>query len=89
MGANCTLSQEVTLGTSAGGREGAPVVGDNVYLGAGAKVIGQVRVGDGANVAANSLVVTDVPDGATVMGVPARVMFKPSAQAAPPAAKGA
>ena len=83
MGANCTLSQEVTLGTSAGGRSGAPLVGDNVYLGAGAKVIGEVKIGNGANVAANSLVVADVPEGATVMGVPGRVMFKPAAAAAP------
>ncbi len=78
MGANCTVSQEVTLGTSAGGRAGAPVVGDGVYLGAGAKIIGEVKIGNGAHVAANSLVVADVVEGSTVMGVPARVMFKPA-----------
>ena len=85
IGRNVSLSQEVTLGTSAGGREGAPVIGDDVYLGAGAKVIGNVKVGRGANIAANSLVIADVPEGSTVMGVPARVMFRPDkAAAAPP-----
>lgn len=83
LGKECTISHEVTLGSSAGGREGAPVIGDRVYLGAGAKVIGAVTVGEGANVAANSLVVADVPAGATVMGVPARVMFRPQSEAAP------
>ena len=82
MGSQCSLSQEVTLGTAAGGHEGAPVVGDRVYLGAGAKVIGKVHIGSDVNVAANSLVLADVPDGVTVMGVPARVIFKPGPTAA-------
>jgi serine O-acetyltransferase len=64
----------VTIGTSAGGRAGAPTIGDEAYVGAGAKVIGSIRVGTGAKIAANSLVVTDVAEGATVMGVPARVV---------------
>ena len=90
VGRNVSLSQEVTLGTSAGGREGAPVIGDDVYLGAGAKVIGNVKVGAGSNIAANSLVIADVPEGSTVMGVPARVMFRPDrTAAAPPSGNGA
>jgi serine O-acetyltransferase len=77
IGSGCTLSQGVTLGASAGGRQGVPVLEDGVYVGAGAKVIGAVRVGQGSSVSANSLVMSDVPEGATVMGVPARVVFRP------------
>ncbi len=89
VGRNVSVSQEVTLGTAAGGREGAPVIGDDVYLGAGAKVIGNVKVGAGSSVAANSLVIADVPEGSTVMGVPARVMFRPDKPAAVPSGNGA
>jgi serine O-acetyltransferase len=75
VGRDCDLGHQVTLGTSAGGRGGAPVIGDGVYIGSGAKVIGRVKVGDRARIAANSLVMTNVPAGATVMGVPARVVM--------------
>jgi serine O-acetyltransferase len=67
------IMQDVTLGTNMD-REGAPIVGDDVFIGAGAKILGAVRVGNGARIAANSLVLNDVPDGATAIGVPARVM---------------
>jgi serine O-acetyltransferase len=49
-------------------------VGDNVYFGPGAKVIGDTKVGNNVVVAANSLVITDVADNTTVIGVPARPM---------------
>ena len=52
---------------------GAKGVGDNVYFGPGAKVIGDTRIGNNVVVAANSLVITDVPDNCTVIGVPARI----------------
>lgn len=67
------LMHDVTLGTNMG-RDGAPRLGDDVFIGAGAKVLGAVTIGDGARVAANSLVLSDVPPGATAIGVPARVM---------------
>ena len=57
----CDIGHQVTIGTSAQGRRGAPVIGDGVYIGTGAKVIGEVKVGDGVKVAANSLVMTNVP----------------------------
>jgi serine O-acetyltransferase len=69
-GSNVTLYHQVTLG---GQQDRVPVLGDNVLIGAGGKVIGPVRIGDGARVAANSLVFRDdVPPNTTVMGVPAR-----------------
>jgi serine O-acetyltransferase len=73
IGNGCTIMHEVTIGTGMQ-RKGAPSIGDGVFIGAGAKVLGPVRVGAGAMIAANSLVITDVPEGATVMGVPARVI---------------
>jgi serine O-acetyltransferase len=50
----------------------APVLEDDVFVGAGAKILGGVRIGRGARIAANSLVITDIPPGARAMGVPAR-----------------
>ena len=73
IGDRCGIQQDVTLGLNMD-RDGAPVIGDDVYIGAGAKILGPVTVGDGAVVAANSLVVVDVPPGATAIGVPARMM---------------
>ncbi|MEB2344564.1 MAG: serine acetyltransferase [Deltaproteobacteria bacterium] len=67
------LMHDVTLGTNMG-RGGVPQLGNDVFIGAGAKILGAVTIGDGARVAANSLVVSDVPPGATAIGVPARVM---------------
>jgi len=62
----------VTLGTGPDG--GAPVLEDEVFIGANASVLGGVRIGKGARVAANSLVVRDVPPGALAIGVPAKVI---------------
>lgn len=73
IGDRCGIQQDVTLGSNVE-RKGAPMIGDDVYIGAGAKILGPVTVGDGARVAANSLVITDVPPGATAIGVPARMM---------------
>lgn len=75
IGRNCNISQGVTVGTSnRGERAGNPVIGDNVYLGPGAKVIGAIRVGNHAAIGANSVVTHDVPDHAVVVGVPGRVI---------------
>jgi serine O-acetyltransferase len=63
----------VTIGLRAGDVRGATIERD-VSIGTGAKVIGPVRIGAGATVGANAVVVDDVPAGATVVGVPARVV---------------
>ena len=51
---------------------GAPTIGNDVFIGAGAKIVGPIKIGDGAIIAPNSLVIADVPPGATAMGVPAK-----------------
>ena len=58
------------------GRKGAPVIGDGVYIGTGASIIGKIRVGNGAKIASNTLVIANVPEGATVMGVPGRIVMR-------------
>ncbi|QEC46668.1 serine acetyltransferase [Baekduia soli] len=73
MGANVTMGHGVTLGVREH-RDGAPVIEDDVVLSAYAQVLGGVRVGRGAKVGAMTVVLDDVPAGATVAGIPARVV---------------
>lgn len=74
IGPNCLIFQQVTLGIR--GRDGAPVVGGHVDIGAGAKVLGAVRLGDHARIGANAVVLHDVPAGADAVGIPARILNK-------------
>lgn len=75
IGDNCTLYQGVTLGgTGKDHGKRHPTLGDNVLIGAGAKVLGPFKVGDNARVAAGAVVLSEVPDNATAVGVPARVV---------------
>ncbi len=75
IGDNCTLYQGVTLGgTGKDHGKRHPTLGDNVLIGAGAKVLGPFRVGDNARVAAGAVVLSEVPNDATAVGVPARVV---------------
>ena len=72
IGSGTTIAPWVTIGLRAGDYQGA-TIGRNVSIGTGAKIIGPVRIGEGATIGANAVVVSDVPAGATVVGVPARV----------------
>ncbi len=75
IGRDCNMSHGVTLGQANRGKHaGVPVIGDRVYLGPGAKIVGAVRVGSDVAVGANAVVTSDVPDGAVVGGVPARII---------------
>jgi serine O-acetyltransferase len=76
LGRNCDLAHGVTIGASAMGRQGVPVVGDDVYIGARATLAGKIKIGNGAKIAANTLVINNVPAGATVMGVPGRIVMR-------------
>jgi serine O-acetyltransferase len=76
MGAGCSVTSGVTIGVVGNGRQGVPRIGDRVAIGTGAKLLGPITVGDGALIGANAVVVDDVPAGATVIGVPARVHEK-------------
>lgn len=77
IGNNCTLYQGVTLG-GVGSVKGKrhPTLYDGVTVGAGAKVLGAIEIGSGAKIGANAVVLTDVPDNATAVGIPARIIKK-------------
>jgi serine O-acetyltransferase len=80
IGDNCTIMQGVTLGTSEPDMSftvsARPVIGNNVLIGAGAKVIGRITIGDHAKVGANAVVLCDVPAHALAVGVPAKVLLR-------------
>lgn len=74
LGDGCTIRQGVTIGMkNTRDAFAAPVLGKNVDVGVGAVILGAIRVGDGATVGANAVVLDDVGDGALAVGVPARV----------------
>jgi len=62
------------LGTKGMGAQGVPALGNNVYVGVGAKILGNVRIGNNVKIGANAVVVHDVPDEVTVVGVPAQII---------------
>lgn len=75
IGDDCTLYHGVTLGGTTwkkGKRH--PTLGRGVVIGAGAKVLGPIRIGDGAKIGSNAVVIKDVPAGATAVGIPARIL---------------
>ncbi len=82
IGDNCTLYHGVTLGgTSWNPGKRHPTLQDNVVVGAGAKVLGPLTVGEGARVGSNAVVVKEVPAGSTVVGIPGRVVTTQKVQA--------
>lgn len=75
IGDDCTLYHGVTLGgTTWQKKKRHPTLGNDVVVGAGAKVLGPVVIGEGARIGSNSVVVKDVPAGATVVGIPGRIV---------------
>lgn len=84
IGDDCTLYHGVTLGGTTWNKgKRHPTLGNNVVIGAGAKVLGPFKVGDGARVGSNSVVVREVPAGATVVGIPGRVVAEAKASERP------
>ena len=82
IGDDCTLYHGVTLGgTSWNKGKRHPTLGRGVVIGAGAKILGPILVGDGAKIGSNAVVVKDVPAGATAVGIPARIVDATSAAA--------
>ncbi len=76
IGDDCTLYHGVTLGGTSWAKEKRhPTLGNNIVVGAGAKVLGPFRVGDNSKIGANSVVVREVPDNSTVVGVPGRIVY--------------
>ena len=76
IGVNCLIFQQVTIG--AGSIPGYPKIGGHVDIGAGAKVLGGITIGNNVKIGANSVVITDVPDNCTVVGIPARIVNQKS-----------
>ena len=72
IGSDCWINQQVTIGYTFA--QEAPVIGNGVRISAGAKVVGNIVVGDNVIVAANAVVVKDVPENSIVGGVPAKII---------------
>ncbi|HQO47908.1 MAG TPA: serine acetyltransferase, partial [Paludibacteraceae bacterium] len=72
IGKDCWINQQVTIGYS--NATDCPVLGDNVTIPAGAKIIGKVHIGDNSTAGANAVVVKNVPSNCTVVGVPAYIV---------------
>ena len=70
-GSNCVIQNGVTIGAE---RRKTPVIGDNVFIGTGAKIIGGIKIGNSARIGANAVVNFDVPENATVVGVPGKIV---------------
>lgn len=76
IGHNCTIMQQVTIGAKLPGDEEGAIIGDNVLIGAGAKIIGSIKIGNNVKIGANTVVVNDIPDNCTVVGSPAKIIKK-------------
>tara|TARA_B100001996_G_scaffold381994_1_gene372680 strand:+ start:926 stop:1567 length:642 start_codon:yes stop_codon:yes gene_type:complete len=84
IGNNVTIYQGVTLGgVSANPGKRHPTIGDNVIIGAGSKILGPLNIGQNTKIGANSVVINDIPDNSTVVGVPGRVVGKSFSSQAP------
>lgn len=70
-GSHVYIEHQVTIGAE--GRE-SPILGDHVFIGAGAKIVGRVQIGSDVRIGANAVVIDDIPDGATAVGIPAKVV---------------
>lgn len=75
-GDDCVVRNGVTVGLRHRGVRGAPLIGDRVDIGAGAKVLGPIRIGNDVAIGANAVVIQDVPDGYLAVGVPARIISR-------------
>jgi serine O-acetyltransferase len=73
IGRNVMICQQVTIGGTGPGAA-VPVIGDDVYLGAGAKILGPVEIGSNCVIGANAVVTKSVPSGCVAVGIPARII---------------
>jgi serine O-acetyltransferase len=78
IGVNCLIFQQVTIGTR--GNPDVPVIEGHVDIGAGAKILGAIRIGAHARVGANAVVLSNVPSGAVAVGIPAKIIHERSAR---------
>ena len=83
IGDDVIIRNGVTIGLKRTGERGAPVIGNRVDIGAGAKVLGAIRIGDDVSIGANAVVITDVPSRSLAVGVPARIRPRHSISISP------
>ncbi len=88
IGDDVVIRNGVTLGLRRTNEPGAPIIGNRVDIGTGAKILGAVRIGDDAVIGANAVVLCDVPAGATAVGIPARILPRRQAGSVIPLAAG-
>jgi serine O-acetyltransferase len=72
-GDDCVIRNGVTVGLRHTGHRGSPIIGNRVDIGAGAKLLGSIRIGDDVAIGANAVVITDVPSDSIAVGVPAKI----------------
>jgi len=72
-GDDCVIRNGVTVGLRHTGQRGAPIIGDRADIGAGAKILGSIRIGNDVAIGANAVVITDVPSNSIAVGVPAKI----------------
>jgi serine O-acetyltransferase len=72
-GEDCIIRNGVTVGLRNTGKRGSPVIGDRVDIGAGAKILGAIRIGSDVAIGANAVVLSDVPSNSIAVGIPARI----------------
>ncbi len=77
-GDDCIIRNGVTVGLKHTGHRGSPILGNRVDIGAGAKILGSIRIGDDVSIGANAVVLTDVPANCIAVGIPARVIPRKS-----------
>jgi len=75
-GDDVTIRNGVTVGLRREGTRGSPVIGNRVDIGAGAKILGSIKIGDDTVIGANAVVLTDVPAHSTAVGIPARIITR-------------
>ena len=73
IGQNCTIFHQVTIGE---GKNGAPIIGNDCYIGTGTIVIGNIRIGDNVRIGAGTFVNFDIPDNSTVVSQKAKIIIK-------------
>jgi serine O-acetyltransferase len=76
IGDDVVIRNGVTLGLRRTGERGAPILGNRIDIGAGAKLLGRIEIGDDAVIGANAVVLQDVPPGALAVGIPARIILR-------------